>query len=84
MIWKKSRNVSTNFRKISHPEQGIFLFWSNFSKEVSQLIDRETYKKFGHIWILCTNIPKMSIINFRKISYPELDISLYLSISVRK
>ena len=66
-------------RKICHPELEIFLYLSNFSKEVSQLTDWQTKNKFRTIWNQCTNIPGMSPKNFRKISSPELEISLYLS-----
>ena len=67
-----------NFRKISHPEQEISLHLSNFSKEVSQLTDWETYKFVGIIWNKCINIPGMSPKIFRKIPYQELEISQYL------
>ena len=60
-----------NFRKTSHPEQEISLYWPNFREEVSQLTDRQTYKKFIFIWNLCTNIIGMSLKDFRKISTPE-------------
>ena len=40
------------FRNISHQEQEISLHSSNFSKEVSQLTDWQTYKQFGSPWIL--------------------------------
>ena len=71
--------MSPKIRKISHPEQEIFLYLSNFSKKVSQLTYWQTYKKFVTIWNKCTNIPGMPPKNFRKISHPELEISLYLS-----
>ena len=64
-------------RKISYPEQEMFLYWPNFSKDVSQLTNWHTYKKFGIIWKYFTNIPEMSMKNFRKISHSELEISLY-------
>ena len=67
-----------NFRKISLPELEISPYMYNFSKEVSQLTDWQTYKKFRIIWNKCTNIPGMSPKNFRKISYPDLEISQYL------
>ena len=41
-------------------------------------MDWQTYKKFVIICNYCTNIPGMSPKDFRKISHPELDISLYL------
>ena len=72
------------FRKISLPELEISLYLYNFSKEVSQLTDLQIYKKFRIIWNKCTNIPGMSPKKFRKISYPELEISFICVISVRK
>ena len=66
------------FRNISHSGPEICLYLSNFSKEVSQLIDWQTYKKFRVIWKWCNNIPGMSLINFRDISHRKLEISLYL------
>ena len=68
-----------NFRKISLPEVEILLYLYNFSKEVSQLTDSQTYKKFRIIWNWCRNIQGMPPKNFRKISHPELEISLQLS-----
>ena len=50
----------TNFRKISHPELDLSLYLSSFSKEVSQLTDWQTYKKYRIIWKWCNNIPGMS------------------------
>ena len=41
-----------NVKKISHQEQEISLYLSNFSKEVSQLTDWQTYKQFGSPQIL--------------------------------
>ena len=79
ITWILTRNVSKKIRKIYHPELEISLYLSNFSKEVSQLTDWQTYKKFRIIWNKCTNIPGMPPKNFRKISHPELEISLYLS-----
>ena len=67
-----------SFRKLSQPELEISLYLSNISKEVSQLTDWQTYKKFTIIWKQCTNIQGMSPKSFRKIYHPELDISLYL------
>ena len=66
------------FRKVTHPELEISLYLSNFSKEVRQLTDWQTYKEFRIIWNLCRKIPGMSPKDFRKISHPELEISLYL------
>ena len=42
-----------NIRKIS-------LYLYNFSKEVSQLTDCQTYKKFKSIWDWCANTQDMS------------------------
>ena len=66
------------FRKIPHPELEISQYLCNFSKKVSQIMDWQTYKNFRIIWNKCTNIAGMPPKNFRKISYPELEISLYL------
>ena len=53
-IQKKCTNISgmcpKNFRKIYHQEQEISLYLSNFSMEVSQLRDWQTYTKFIIIW----------------------------------
>ena len=68
-----------SFKNISHPELEISLYLSNLSKELSQLTDWQTYKKFKIIWNWCTNIPGMSPKSFRKLSHSELEISLYLS-----
>ena len=42
-IWKKWTNIPgmspKNSRKIFHPKQEIYLYFSNFRKEVSQLTD---------------------------------------------
>ena len=56
-----------NFRKISHPELEISLNLSDFSKEVCQLPDWQTYKKFRIIWNQCTNISGMSSKDSKKI-----------------
>ena len=63
-----------DFREISHPEPDISLYLSILSKEVSQLIDWQTYKKFRIIWNKCWNIPEMSSKDFKKISLPEPDL----------
>ena len=82
IIWNKCINIPGMspkiFRKISHPEQEISLHLSNFSKEVSQITDWYTYNKFKIIQNKCTYIPRMSPKIFRKISYPDLEISQYL------
>ena len=67
------------FRKISLPELEVSLNLSNFRKKVSQLTDWKTYKKFIIIWNLCTHILGMSPKPLRKMSHPELKISLHLS-----
>ena len=64
---------------MSHQEVEVSLYFSNFSKEVSQLTDWKIYKKFRFIWNQCTNIMGMSPKNFRKVSNSDLEISLYLS-----
>ena len=83
IIWNKWANIQgmplKNFRKISHPEQEIYLYWPNFSEEVSQLTDWQTNKKFVIIWKKCANISKMSQKNFRKISQSEQKICLHSS-----
>ena len=68
-----------NFRKIFLPELEISLYLYIFSKEVSQLTDWQTYMNVGIIQNKCTNIPGMPPKKFRKISHPELELSLYLS-----
>ena len=82
-IWKKCTNISgmspKSFRNISHAEQEISPYMSNFSKEVSQLMDSQTYNKYATIWKKCTNISGISPKKFRKISHSEQEISLYLS-----
>ena len=66
-----------NFGKIAHPEQEKSLYFLNLSKEISQLTDSETYKNIVIIGKECTNIPGMPQKNFRNISPPNQDISLY-------
>ena len=68
-----------NFRKISLPEVEILLYLCNFSKEVSQITDWQTYKNFIIILYKCTNIPGIPPKNFRKIYNTELEIYLYVS-----
>ena len=46
VVYQHPRIVSKKFRKVSHPELEIFLYLSNFSKDVSQQTDWQTYKKF--------------------------------------
>ena len=83
IIWKWCSNIlgmsQKYFRKMAHSGPEICLYLSNLSKEVSQLTDWQTYKKFRIIRKWCNNIPGMSLKNFRKISHPELEISLHLS-----
>ena len=82
IIWSCCTNISgmspKSFRNISHPEPEMSLYLSNCSKEVSHLTDWQTYKNFRIIWNWPANIPEMSPKNLRKISHPELEISLYL------
>ena len=66
-----------NLREIYYPELDISHYLSNFSKEVSQLTDWQTYKQFSIIGKWCKNIQGMSPKNFRKISPPGQEISLY-------
>ena len=53
-IFNQCRNIletsSKDFRKIFHPELETSLQLSNFSKEVSQPTDWQTYMKFRIIW----------------------------------
>ena len=77
--------IQTSLERLQkNSERYIIQNWSylnlcNFSKEVSQITDWQTYKNFRIIWYKCTNIPGMPPKNFRKISHTELEISLYLS-----
>ena len=50
IVQKYPRNISKKFQKISQSEEEIFLYWPNFSKEVSQLADSQGNKKFSNIW----------------------------------
>ena len=47
-IWERCTKIPgmspKNSRKIFHPEQEIYLYLSNFRKEVDQLTDWQTYK----------------------------------------
>ena len=67
IVQKYPKNFSENFRNISYPELEIALYQPNFRKKVSQLTDRQTYKKFGFVY---TNIAGFSL---------KLEISQYLS-----
>ena len=83
IIYNKCSSIpgmpSKSFRKISHPEVEISLYLYNFSKEVSQLTDWQTYKKFRFLWNQFTQIPGMSPKIFRKISHLGPEICLYLA-----
>ena len=68
------------YRDISYSGLEIFLYLSNFRKEVSQLTDWQTYKKFVINWKYCKKIPGMSPKIVRKIYYPGQEISLYCPI----
>ena len=48
-VYKDPINVSKKLRKISHWELEISSYLFNISKEVSQLTDWHTYKKFEKI-----------------------------------
>ena len=78
----RAKNIPGMFlkkiKKITLPDEEIYLYFPNFSKEVSQQKDRKTYKKFVIIGKLCTNILGISQKKFRKIYHPGQDISLYL------
>ena len=77
-VYQHLRKVSKKFQKdISFRTGDIPL--SYFSKEVSKQTDWQTYMKFRIICSKCTNIPGISPEKIRKISHPELEISLYLS-----
>ena len=82
-IQKKCTNISgmcpQNVRDISHQEQEISLYLSNFSKEVSQTTDWQTCNNFRIICKKSKNILGMSPKNFRKISHSELEICLDMS-----
>ena len=77
--WPLTKNISKKtFRQISHSKLEISLHLSNISKEVSQPTDWQTYTIFKIIWIKCKNTTGISPKYFRKLSHPELDISLDL------
>ena len=65
------------FRKISHSEQEISIYLSYFSKEMRQLTEWQTYKKFRIILIHCKFIPGKPPKIFRKISHPVQEIYLH-------
>ena len=46
--------------------------------ETNVQTDGQTYKKFRIIWNWPANIPEMSPKKFRKISFPERDIPLFV------
>ena len=77
-MYQHPRTIAKKIRKIFCPAVRISLFLSDFSGEVSKQTNWQTYKWFIIIWEKCTNIPGMSPKNFRKLSYPELEISQYL------
>ena len=81
IILDKCRNIPgmspRNLRKICPPELELSLYLYNICKEVRQLTDWRTYKKFRIIWNWYANIPDASPKNFREISHPQLEISLY-------
>ena len=81
IVWNKCTNIQVmspkNFRKISYLELKISLYYHNFSKEVSQLTNRQTYKRFWTIWKKSRYILGMPPKKFRMIYHPELDIYRY-------
>ena len=77
-VYKHLRIISKTFQKDISSRTGDIPL-SNFGKEVSKLTDWQAYMKFRIIWNKCINIAGMPPKNFRKISHPELEISLYLS-----
>jgi len=77
--WSKSWECLQEISERYLIQNWSYLYLCNFSKEVSQITDWQTYKNFRIIWYKCTNIPGMPPKNFRKISHTELEISLYLS-----
>ena len=74
MSWECLQEISERYLI----QNWSYLNLCNFNKEVSQITDWQTYKNFRIIWNYCANIPVMSQENFRNISLPELEISLYL------
>ena len=76
VLYKNPRSVHRKFEKDSSSGTG----YHNFSNEVRQWTDQQTYKKSEIILKQCTKIPEMSLENLKKIAHLELDIK----ISVRK
>ena len=78
LVYQHVRNASKKFQKDISSRTGDMPL-SNFGKKVSKQTDWQTYMKFRIICSMCTNIPGISPKKIRKISHPELEISLYLS-----
>ena len=78
IILNRCRNIQSmspeNLKKDSSSRTGDIQRKPNFSKEVRQWTDWQTYKKFEIPWNYCKNIPGVSPKDFRKISLPEPDI----------
>ena len=76
-VYQHPRNVSNQIKNRSYPELEISQYSCDISKKVSQITDSQTYKKIRIIWNKCTKIPLVSPKRYRKLSYPELEISQY-------
>ena len=80
VMYKNPRNVYRKFEKDSSSRTG----YNNFSKEVRQWTNWQTYKKSEIILNRCRNIHRMSPENLKKIAHLELEISKDNLISVRR
>ena len=78
IVKKYPRNVSKNMKKIYLLQNWRYPYTSLFQQENKPTSDWQTYKNFWIIWNWPANIPEMSWKNLRKISHPELEITLYL------
>ena len=78
-----SQECLKKVRKMSHPELEISLYLFNFSKEVGKLA-QEILIYLELVYNITGMSPKNFSKIFRKTSQSEQEISLYLSISVRK
>ena len=59
-MYQSPKNVSKKFQKISHPELELSLYLYIICKEVRQITNWQTYKKFRIIWNWCANTPEIS------------------------
>ena len=75
-MYQHAWNVSIKFQKDILSRTGYIDILAKFSKEVSQLTDWETYKKFRIICINCRFIPGRPPKIFRKTSHAKIEISL--------